>query len=99
VSIEDSKQRSWLVYDANSTSGFRYEYPVGSRRAFVRVFWREDDVREFRLANAENPGTVPSELKRQLRCSRRVDFPEQAIRSAAAAVQDLYDSRRGMGRR
>ena len=25
-----------------------------------------------------------------------IDFPEQAIRSTAAAIQDLYDSRRGM---
>jgi hypothetical protein len=49
--IVDSKQREWLVYDANSTVGFRYEYPLGSSQAIVRVFWREDHVREWRLAD------------------------------------------------
>src|SRR5262249_55022329 len=50
--IVDSKRREWLVYDASGTAGFRYEYPLGSSRAFVRVFWREDHVRETRLDDA-----------------------------------------------
>jgi hypothetical protein len=33
----DSKQRAWLMYDANSTSGFRYEYAIGLSQAFARV--------------------------------------------------------------
>jgi hypothetical protein len=96
--IVDAKQREWLVYDANSTAGFRYEYPLGSSQAIVRVFWREDHVREWRLTDASR-ATDMATLKRQLRYSRRVDFPEFGIRSPSAAVQDLYDSRRGTGRR
>jgi hypothetical protein len=98
LKIVDSKRREWLVYDANSTAGFRYEYPLGSPRAIVRVFWRDDHVREWRLAD-DSRATDTATLKRQLRYSRRVDFPEQTTRSTGAAIQDLYDSRRGMGRR
>lgn len=95
----DSKKREWLVYDANGTAGFPYHYPPGSPRAFVRVFWREDHVRETRLVEDADRATDTATLKRQLRYSRRVDFPEHATRSAGQAIQDLYDSRRGMGRR
>jgi hypothetical protein len=97
--IVDSKRREWLVCDASGTAGFRYEYPLGSPRAFVRVFWREDQVRAARLDDASMHSTDLTNVMRQLRYSRRVDFPEQATRSTSAAIQDLYDSRRGMGRR
>jgi hypothetical protein len=96
--IVDSKQREWLVYDANSTAGFRYEYALSSSQAIVRVFWREDHVREWRFVD-DLRAADPATLKRQLRYSRRVDFPEHSTRSTGAAIQDLYDSRRGMGRR
>jgi hypothetical protein len=97
--VVDSKQREWLVYDASGTAGFLYHYPLGSPRAFVRVFWREDHVREARLEDADSRITDLATVVRQLRYSRRVDFPDSATRSTSAAIQDLYDSRRGMGRR
>jgi hypothetical protein len=93
----DSKKREWLVYDASGTAGFLYHYPLGSPRAFVRVFWREDHVRETPLAEDADRGSDTATIKRQLRYSRRVDFPEHAARSTGQAIQNLYDSRHGIG--
>jgi hypothetical protein len=98
LKIVDSKRRVWLIYDADTTCGLRYEYPLGSPRAIVRVFWREDHVREWRLPEGARAADVPT-VMRQLRYSRRVDFPEHSMRSTTAAIQELYDSRRGIGRR
>jgi hypothetical protein len=80
LKIVDSRRREWLIYDANTTCGLRYEYPLGSPRAIVRVFWREDHVREWRLADGTRD-TDPTTVRRQLRYSRRVDFPEHTTRS------------------
>jgi hypothetical protein len=78
LKIIDSKRREWLVYDASGTASFRYEYSLGSPRAFVRVFWREDHVREARLGEDADHATDTTTIRRRLRYSRRVDFPEQA---------------------
>jgi hypothetical protein len=67
-------------------------------RGIVRVFWREDHVREWRLADGSRT-TDSQTVMRQLRYSRRVDFPEHSTRSTTAAIQELYDSRQRMGRR
>jgi hypothetical protein len=99
VRIVDSKRREWLVYDASDYCTHRSEFPFGSSRANVRIFWREDHVRAKRFRDEASLDTTPDFVMRQLRYSERIDFPEHATRSTESAIQDLYDSRRGMGRR
>ena len=99
VKITDSKRRDWLVYDSQGLWSFRYDRPFGDARANVRLFWFESMVRARYIDSPEDHATCLDAVRRQLRGTFRVDFPEQATRSPGAAIQDLYDSRRGMGRR
>ncbi|HEY9229585.1 MAG TPA: hypothetical protein VIP11_23245 [Gemmatimonadaceae bacterium] len=99
VTIVDSKKRDWLVYDATDDGLMRQLLPLGSPRAGVRFFWREDHVRMRRMREQVDWVTAIEVVRRQLRSTTRIDFPEQSFRSKADAIQDLYDSRRGMGRR
>jgi hypothetical protein len=98
VSITDTKERTWLVYDARDCSSEPWPVPFGATRGLVRWFWREDHVRRVFLS-AENRSTDLDSVRRQLRFTSRVDAREDVGRSIGTAIQDLYDSRRGMGRR
>jgi len=99
IRITDAKRREWLVYDADNQCAHRREFAFGARDAIVRIFWREDHVRLRYMRDDADHSTRADAIVRQLRSTHRIDFPEQAIRSTGQAIQDLYDSRRGMGRR
>lgn len=73
--------------------------PLGSRRALVHFYWREDHVRMRYIREESDRATDLVTVRRQLRHTYRVDQREDLTRSASAAIQDLYDSRRRMGRR
>jgi hypothetical protein len=93
VTIVDAKQRTWRVFDATDAGEFRTVLPFGSPRALVRFFWRDDHVRMRRVRDDKDRATELTRVRKQLRSTYRVDFPEQYVRSSGEAIQDLYDAR------
>ncbi|HEY9227944.1 MAG TPA: hypothetical protein VIP11_14905 [Gemmatimonadaceae bacterium] len=64
-----------------------YPFPLGSPRAGIRIFWRDDHVRAYRLREVAKRATALDAVRRQLRGTMRIDFPEQSFRSKGG-----YDS-------
>jgi hypothetical protein len=98
VRIIDSKQREWLVFDATNDGAFRSGLPLASQRALVRLYWREDHVRMRYIHDERDRTRDLAMIRKQLRSTYRVDQREDVTRSPTTAIQDLYDSRGGMGR-
>jgi hypothetical protein len=98
VRIVDRKHREWLVYDATDDgrtpprflSG-RHAPSCGSSGGTISA----DAIHPRR----KGPRDGSHDDWQAVAETYRADQREEVMRSAGAAIQDIYDSRRGMGRR
>jgi hypothetical protein len=95
----DESGRRWLVTDLSDAGEFGRCLQLGSPRACYREFRGEARRRLYPFRPGEDRGQLTrAAIREQLSMSYDPDAP-CITRDKVAVIQELYASRRGMGRR